>query len=213
MAARRLCQLLRIGIQLATGLSREHTELAHARQVAEVPPVAHGDEATDADDLGLSSIPVGVDDLGRKSHDLAALGHLALDLEPELLELVDRGQLLRLAELREELVAPEELGTQERVVHDRRAVTGDLPYDPEELAQISDPLVHAVRELGELHLARVERRRQPLAAYLGLVALLFRLGEHAGLKVAVGEKLLLAFGVLLLLLRPGIARLLEQVVE
>src|SRR5690606_6978447 len=172
------------------------------------PMARHPGERPDANDLQLRLRAVRGDDRREHSCHEARLGHLALHLEPEPLELVDRRQLAARCERGRKLLALRILSADHRVLHDRRYVVRRLADDAEKLAERARLRVELLLKLRELPLVLVEGRAELLAARLRGIERRLRLLEQLRLTVAIGLEALLAFTVLRLLDRPGRSRLL-----
>ena len=113
--------------------------------ILEITPAGNGVEHPDADHRPLFDPAIGQGDLGRELHDLARLGHLPLELEPELLDLSDRRDGRGLAHfLRKRLekrAATGKLDAGERGVENSLGVARHLLEDTEKLLQGAEALV------------------------------------------------------------------------
>ena len=79
----------------------------------QVLAAGHGGEGPGANHAPLLDLSLGGEDRRREAHDLALLRDLALELEPQQLEILGRGQLGAAAQAVEELLALAELGAGE----------------------------------------------------------------------------------------------------
>src|SRR5690606_36556535 len=141
-------------------------QLRHAVRlgvVSEVPAVRDEVERADTDDVLEDFLAVGRDDpeVVQPLH-LAELGRLALELEPELLDLGDRRQRRRRAHLRRELAqevdALRELDVRQRRLELAARVTGNLLNDAEQLAQAAEALLELLANVGDEQLVLLEAR-------------------------------------------------------
>ena len=184
-----------------------------ARQVVDEAVFRRRREPADAHDrLGLLGT-LRADDLGIELGDPARLGHFTLHLEPESLEILDRGQRLRLGEFAGECLALGILRGDHRVVGDGRKIAGNLAHDTEHFAQIAQLGIQGCLHFDQLLLVGVELRRKRVGAGVLLGELGLGLREHLSAAIA----LLLELGdtrlVLLRLARPRGTGLLEQLIE
>jgi hypothetical protein len=96
-------------------------------------------KGTHADDVGVLTLPVQLDDGSGKLGDLARLDHFTLELEPEGFHLVDGRQLARGAHFGRELAEPfstvGELGGDDRAFKQPAGIAGYLLENAKKLAQ------------------------------------------------------------------------------
>ena len=189
---------LRPGLRLPSTrrLAGELPELALGRLPQQELAVGHRAERAGAHHLLLDDLALRREDGRHVAHHLALLGHLALQLEPQPLEVARRGQLLAAPEPLEQLLALAELGADERVPHLAGGVGRHLAHHAEELAELAELLGEARLVLGDRALVLVVGRLELLAEPLLLREQRLGLGEQPGLLLLRREEALLAAAVL-----------------
>ena len=153
--------------------------------------------------------------LRRVAHDAALLRHLALQLDPELLEILGRGQLLAASEALEQVAAVAELGADQRLPGLAGEIGRHLTHDAEELAHLAEPLaqLRPRPRRSRLRSRCTTARAAGCAPLRPSVELRERLIEQALLLLLRREEGLLALAVLLALDPEALRHELEQLVE
>ena len=166
------------------------TQLGLLGLPGEIGAVGDDAEHTGANDLLVLEIAAGRQHLGVEPDHLPLLGHLALELVPEQLEVLGGREFLAAAQPVEQLLASGELGAGERLPHLTARVVRDLPHDAEHLAHLTESLGQLGFGGAEVEFVGIEGRLELVAERLLADEFGLRLGEQRLLVVARIDELL-----------------------
>jgi hypothetical protein len=219
VATHRVLEALRDLHELGRQLPRQDVQGAQRRQVRQELAVRGGVERPDAHDLGVDCLTAGLDYGHLIARHLTARGHLALDLDPQALELGGRGRNAGGGEFSQPHISSglptrrRELRGYQRLLQSRRDVVRDLARQAEDFREAEHLrlLAKLAIELADADLVRGVLVSQLLRGSIQGVPLLLRALRKRLLLLRRRVVEFLDRGLeLLLLCRSGLLDFLEQ---